>query len=128
MKKLYPITLKLFRDRRKVAYEQVRRVPRHKNECFIGVCEPLGSFLVEEPQAVFDNLMHGEVLGILPDEVKKLTVTRRDGTELGFLRDEAALLISRLISDGSNVFGRLESKELKGDTLAVALSVYCLNY
>lgn len=126
-KSLYPITLKLLKDRRSLVYEVFRKVEPHK-EAFIGVCELEGCFLVDEPEALYSSLAFGERLAVVTDETNNLSVRRANGTEIGILPYADAVLPKMLISRGISPFCYVEAKELNNGTLAVAVSIYCDKY
>lgn len=132
MKKQYPVTLSLIQNHAELVNKIFLDERPHKGY-YIGACELEGSFLCESPGELFDAVVIGERLILSADISSKallppLFVTRADGTELGKLPFDAAILPNILISRGIPVWCHAEAKVFNGGMLEIAVSVYSDNY
>ena len=114
----------MIRDSRRMVFRCFRRLPKVENEDFIGFCELMGCFIVEDARRIFDELIHGEILSLSLDETKHFSVKRSDGTELGYIPRGESALLKKMYQLGFDLFTHIEAKELKGDSLALAVSLY----
>ena len=127
LKSHYPISVKLFRDERKLVYKVFRAVQPHKG-VFVGVCELEGSFLCQEPEQLSSSLVVGERIELVLDETKNLNAQRQDGTFLGVLPYTDAVLPKMMMERGIKMFGYFEAKDFIEDLLVITISLYCEKY
>ena len=84
----------------------------------------MGCFIVEDARRIFDELIHGEILSLSIDETKHISVRRSDETELGYIPRSESALLKKMFHLGIFLFARTEAKEIKGDSLALAVSLF----
>ena len=130
-KSLYPITVKLVRDNKRLVIDVFKEVRPHKNG-FIDVCELKGCFAWKNVGATYEALSVGEVLLAKANDnarsFQPLEVIKNDGTLIGYLPYSESVLPNMLIKRGVKVLCYVEAKEFNGGFPSVAVSVYADEY
>ena len=129
LKSLYPINIKLVRDRQSLVHEVFEEVRPHKGNLIDVVI--LESYELFDVGSLFDTLKIGEKLSVERRSQKYrdlLVALREDQTVLGEISFKDAILMNSLIDLGLELFGFIEAFEFNAGMPEVAISVYCEDY
>ncbi len=129
LKSLYPLSVKLVRDRQPLIHRVFEELNPHKG-IFIDVCL-LQSYELEDVGVVFDSLKIGERLDILLKKSKYrdiLAAVRDDGSVVGEVSFKDAIVLNSLINHSIRLYAFVEAKEFNAGVPEVAVSVYCEDY
>lgn len=129
IKSLYPISVKLARDRQPLLHKVFEKLKPHKG-IFIDVCL-LESYEIEDVGVLFDSLEIGERLDVLRKESKYrsiLAAVRADGSVVGEVSFKDSIVLNTLINHSIRLYAFVEAKEFNAGVPEVAVSVYCEDY
>ncbi len=133
-KKLYPITIPLVENHPRLMAEIFKEVKPHKDGCYVGVALLEGSYYIKDSEKVFESLVFGERLSILPLTGSEslysppLLVCRDDGTELGYIPNHVQAFLNMMLERKIDLYAYCEAMSYTSSVLKIAVSIYCEKY